>query len=42
MNKIIIHIKVWNIWRKGSGNSKLHKLLVLFGMTSPTFNACLF
>lgn len=39
MKALIIHIRVWNMWRKHSGNSRLQKLLVLFGLFhSPTFN----
>lgn len=35
--KIIKHIKRWNVWRKHNVNSKLHKILVLFGIIkSPT------
>lgn len=38
MNKLITHIKVWNLWRKKSMNSKGYKLLVLLGLAnSPTF-----
>lgn len=38
--KVLIHyIRVWNMWRKHSGDSRLQKLLVLFGLIrSPTFN----
>lgn len=37
LNKIILHIRVWNIWRKRSLNSKLYKFLVLIGwIKSPT------
>lgn len=37
MHKIILHLKVWNHWRKHSLNSKLYKFLVLIGWTkSPT------
>ncbi|MBR5780407.1 MAG: hypothetical protein IKY27_00290 [Bacteroidales bacterium] len=38
MNKLITHIKVWNLWRKKSTNSWGYKLLVLLGLAnSPTF-----
>ena len=33
---MIEHIKNWNEWRKSCGNSRWHKLLVLFGLTSST------
>lgn len=37
MNKLIKHIRRWNLWRKNCMNSKFHKFLVLFGVTkSPT------
>ena len=37
MKKLINHIRRWNIWRKGSLNSKIQKLFVLFGLIkSPT------
>lgn len=37
MNKLIKHIRRWNLWRKNCMNSKLHKILVLFGVIkSPT------
>ena len=37
MNKSIKHIRRWNLWRKNCMNSKLHKILVLFGVIkSPT------
>lgn len=37
MNKLIKHIRRWNLWRKNCMNSKLHKFLVLFGVVkSPT------
>lgn len=36
MNKkivhFIVHIRRWNTWRKRSLDSKMHKLLVLFGI----------
>lgn len=35
--KILDHIERWNIWRKHSLDSPVHKLLVLFGLYSPTF-----
>jgi len=31
----------WNRWRKLNINSKLYKLLVLFGLPSPTFRLTL-
>jgi len=35
---MIKHIKRWNRWRKSNGNSRLYKLMVLFGIVkSPTF-----
>lgn len=38
MKKLILHIKLWNSWRKRSLNGKFYKLLVLFGLAnSPTF-----
>ena len=38
MNKLITHIKVWNRWRKKSGNPWDHKLCVLLKLAnSPTF-----
>jgi hypothetical protein len=37
MNKVIRHIRRWNIWRKRSCNGWFYKLLVLLGITrSPT------
>ena len=36
--KILDHIERWNIWRKHNLNSPVHKILVLFGLYSPTFN----
>ena len=37
MRKIILHLKAWNLWRKYSRCSKIHKLLVLLGLSkSPT------
>ena len=37
MKKIFRHIKRWNRWRKRCLNGKLHKALVLLGITkSPT------
>lgn len=39
MQRIIKHIRRWNIWRKDNRNSRLHKLLVLLGLRqSPTLN----
>lgn len=41
-NRVIQHIRRWNVWRKRSLNNPIYKLLVLFGiMKSPTFNFCL-
>ena len=37
LNKIRNHIERWNIWRKHNLNSPVHKILVLFGLYSPTF-----
>lgn len=40
MKKLIMHIKIWNSWRKRSANCMIHKLFVLFGIIkSPTFMA---
>ena len=40
MKKLILHIRLWNSWRKRSLNGKFYKLLVLFGLAnSPTFAA---
>ena len=37
MNRLIKHIKRWNIWRKHNINSKLHKFFVLIDfIKSPT------
>lgn len=37
MKRLINHIRRWNIWRKYSGNSRIHKFLVLIGLRkSPT------
>lgn len=42
MKKIIDHIRRWNIWRKHSLNSNLHKFLVLIGfIKSPTMGTAL-
>lgn len=39
MNKLVKHIRRWNIWRKNNLNCKLHKFLVLIGfIKSPTFS----
>lgn len=39
MNKLVKHIRRWNIWRKNNLNCKLHKFLVLIGFVkSPTFS----
>lgn len=37
MKRLIAHIKRWNKWRKLCGNGWFHKLSVLFGGYSPTF-----
>lgn len=37
MKKLKEHIRKWNKWRKGNTNGKIHKILVLFGKHSPTF-----
>ena len=37
MKRLITHIKRWNKWRKLCMNGWLHKLSVLFGGHSPTF-----
>lgn len=37
MKKLWEHIKTWNRWRKSSLNNPIHKILVLFGKYSPTF-----
>lgn len=40
IKKLIKHIKRWNLWRKHSMDSVIHKLLVLFKIIdSPTFGA---
>lgn len=37
MNRLIKHIRRWNIWRKHNINSKLHKFFVLIDfIKSPT------
>ena len=36
--RLINHIKRWNKWRKHCGNGWFHKISVLFGGHSPTFN----
>lgn len=34
---MIKHLRRWNRWRKGSADSKIYKILVLFGlMRSPS------
>ena len=39
MNRLIKHIRRWNIWRKCNKNSKLHKFFVLIGFTkSPSMS----
>ena len=39
MERLIKHIKRWNVWRKHNKNSIAHKILVLFGIIkSPTLN----
>lgn len=43
MKRLIKHIRKWNAWRKHSLNSKLDKLLVLFGVIqSPSMNYLVF
>lgn len=37
LKRLINHIKRWNKWRKHCGNGWLHKISVLFGGHSPTF-----
>lgn len=37
IKRLLKHIKRWNRWIKHSIDSKFYKLLVLFGMPSPTF-----
>lgn len=38
MNKILLHLKVWNLWRKHYLGPKSKILLVLFGLSdSPSF-----
>ena len=37
MKKLIKHLKIWNRWRKYSGDSFGQKLLVLLGNETPTF-----
>ena len=32
MRRIILHIRLWNEWRKHCLNSKLYKFLVLIGL----------
>ena len=42
MNRLIKHIKRWNIWRKHNINSKLHKFFVLINfIKSPTMMSVL-
>ena len=39
MNKLVKHIRRWNIWRKNNLNCKLYKFLVLIGfIKSATFS----
>ena len=38
IKRFIRHIKRWNKWRKCCGNGWPHKISVLFGGHSPTFN----
>ena len=39
MKHIVLHIKVWNRWRKHNLNGRLHKFLVLIRVAhSPTFD----
>lgn len=37
IKRFINHIKRWNKWRKHCGNGWVHKISVLFGGHSPTF-----
>jgi len=37
VRKLILHFRAWNRWRKGNGNSRFYKFLVLIGfMKSPS------
>lgn len=37
MKKFILHVQRWNVWRKKSANTRVQKILVLFGIIkSPT------
>ena len=37
MNKLKLHFRRWNVWRKHNANGKLHHILVLLGIIrSPT------
>ena len=36
--RLLKHIRRWNCWRKCNKNGKFHKLMVLFGGHSPTFD----
>lgn len=37
--QLVKHIRRWNRWRKCNTNGKFHKILVLFGKHSPTFDS---
>lgn len=37
VKKILRHAILWNKWRKNCLNSKFHKVMVLLGNHSPTF-----
>ena len=42
MKQLVNHIRRWNVWRKGSINGPVYKLMVLFGsIKSPTFMSTL-
>lgn len=41
IKRLIRHIKRWNKWRKHCANGWLHKISVLFGGHSPTFQLTL-
>lgn len=39
MNKLKLHFRRWDGWRKHNRNSRFYKILVLLGLIkSPTFN----
>ena len=38
IEKVINHVRRWNIWRKHNADGKIHKFIVLIGLIkSPTF-----